>query len=244
MRVVIAGGGRTASHLASLLLTQRHDVHVVEDRRDVLDRLHRELPTEVVCEGSPLERHVFELAGIASAQVLVACSPVDADNLMLCYLARERYRIPRTIAWVNNPRVAWLFDQKFHVDVALNQAEVLASLIEEEMSLGDMMVLLKLHRGKFNLVEEKIPDGAPAVGRAIRTAGLPANSVIAAIIRGGKMMIPRGDLTFEVGDEVLAVVDPSAADELARLFQSATGPPAPGPAAPARPAPPDLVGED
>ena len=218
MRVLIAGGGRTASHLATVLLGAEHEVRVIENRPEVLFRLHREIPTEAICEGDPLDPAVFEHAGARQANVLAACTASDADNLMLCYAARFEYHVPRTIAVINIPRSAWLFDRKFGVDVALNQAEILAGLIQEEMSLGDMMVLTKLHRGKFTLVEEKIPSGSPIVGLTVRDSGLPPNSVIAAVFRHGKIVIPRGDLAFEVGDELLALVDPPAAEELARLF--------------------------
>ena len=124
----------------------------------------------------------------------------------------------RTIARVNNPRDAWLFDEKFHVDVAVNQAEILASLIQEEMSLGDMITLLKLRRGNYSLVEEKIPEGAKAIGMAIKDLALPEHCVIAAIIRKGEVMIPRGVTTFEAGDEVLAVTDTEGAASLVDLF--------------------------
>jgi trk system potassium uptake protein TrkA len=119
---------------------------------------------------------------------------------------------------VNNPRNAWLFDKKFHVDVALNQAEILARLIEEEMSMGDMMTLMKLRRGNYSFVEEKIPPKAPAVGIAIKDAGLPDHCVIAAIIRKGEVMIPRGVSTFMEGDEVLAITDTDGKEKLAELF--------------------------
>jgi trk system potassium uptake protein TrkA len=126
----------------------------------------------------------------------------------------------RTIAQINDPRNAWLFDDKFCVDVALNQSEILARLIEEEMSLGDMVTLLKLRRGQYSLVEEKIPPGAKAVGIAIKDLALPDQCVIAAIIRKGKMVMPRGLTTFEAGDEVMAVTDRQGAVQLATLFAS------------------------
>ena len=141
--------------------------------------------------------------------MLAATTTEDADNLVLCYLARADYNVPRTIARVNNPRTAWLFDQTFHVDVAVNQAAILSSLIEEEMSWGDMMTLLKLRRGHYSLVEEKIPEGAKVVGIALKDR-FPDECVIAAIIRRGEIVIPRGVTEFEVGDEVLAVVGPEA----------------------------------
>jgi trk system potassium uptake protein TrkA len=218
MFVVIAGGGRTGAQLASFLVAQSHDVRLVEHRRDILAHIHRELPTEVIYEGNATSPEVLETVGIARAQVLAACMASDAENLALCFVARERYRVPRTIACVNNPRSAWLFDKSFHVDVALNQAEILASLIEQEMSLGDMMTLLKLRRGRYSLVGERIPEGARAVGVAIKDLSFPPNSVIAAIIRQGDIVIPRGPLTFQAGDEVLAITDAEGAEELAALF--------------------------
>jgi trk/ktr system potassium uptake protein len=218
MFVIIVGGGRTSAHLASILLAQEHKVHVIEPREEVLSRLHRQLPTESIFEGEATDPQLLIQAGIESANVLAACTSDDAENLALCYYARTRYGMPRTIARINNPRSAWLFDGLFHVDVALNQAEILASLIAEEMSLGDMMTLVKLRRGSYALVEEKIPQGARAVGTTIRNLKLPPNSVIAGVIRHGQILMPRGDTAFEVGDEVLAIVDHEAADDLAALF--------------------------
>jgi len=218
MFVLIAGGGRTGAQLASLLVTQKHRVHLIEGRREVLARIHRELPTEVIYEGIATDFTMLEQAGIREAQVMAACTANDADNVVLCYLAREVYKVPRTIARINNPRNAWLFDKKFRVDVALNQASILASLIEEEMSLGDMMTLLKLRRGKFSLVEEKIPAGAKAVGVAIKDLALPEACVIAAIIRRGDVIVPRGMTVFEEGDEVLAITDSAGVATLASLF--------------------------
>lgn len=223
MFVVIAGGGRTGTHLARLLLQQDHDVHIIDNRREVLTRIHRELPTEIIFEGNPLDLAVLERAGIRQAQVLAASTTLDEQNLALCYLARKVYNIPRTIARVNNPRNTWLFDKKFFVDVALNQAEILSRLIEEEMSMGDMITLLKLRRGNYSLVEEKIPSGAKAIGVAIKDLNLPDHTVIAAIIRKGEVMIPRGITTFEAGDEVLAVTDAEGARQLASLLTPARG---------------------
>ena len=219
MFVLITNGGRTGAQLASMLVEQQHKVRLIEHRPEVLARLHRELPTEVIYEGNVIDPQVLEQAGIRQTQVLVACDTKDAENLALCFLARTRYGVARTIARINNPRNAWLFNQAFHVDAALNQAQILAGLIEEEMSLGDMMMLLKLRRGRYSLVEEKIPKGASAVGMTIKDLQVPANSVIAAVIRHGQILIPRGDTRFEVGDEVLAIVDHEAAGKLAALFE-------------------------
>ena len=122
MFVVIVGGGRTGTQLATLLLAQNHDVRVVESRSEILARIHRELPTETIYEGNTTDPNVLEQAGIKTADVVAAVTNNDADNLAICFLARSRYKVARTIARVNNPRSAWLFDQKFHVVVALNAA--------------------------------------------------------------------------------------------------------------------------
>jgi trk system potassium uptake protein TrkA len=218
MFVLIAGGGRTAATLAQMLAAERHEVRLLEHRREVLEHIHRELPTEIVYEGNATDPRTLELAGAERAQVLVASMAEDAENLSLCFIARERFRVPRTIATITNPRHAWLFDAKFHVDVALNQADILASLIEQQMSLGDMMTLLKLRRGSYSLVSETLREGVLAVGRAVRELSFPRNSVVCAVLRKGGVVIPRGDVVFEAGDEVLALVDEASAAELAALF--------------------------
>lgn len=218
MYVLIAGGGRTGTQLARLLIKQEHEVRIIENRKDVLARLHRELPTEIIYEGNPVDPLVLEQAGIEHANVLAACTTGDDINLVLCYLAHNRYQVKRTIARVNNPRDAWLFDQKFDVDVAVNQSEILSNLIQEEMSMGDMMTLLKLRRGNYSLVEEKIPDQAKAIGKMIKDLQLPERCVIATIIRKGEVIVPRGVTILEAGDEILAITDPEGAAELAELF--------------------------
>ncbi|MBL8098697.1 MAG: NAD-binding protein [Anaerolineales bacterium] len=219
MFVFIAGGGRTGSELAVQLLAQKYEVRLIEHRRDLLGRLHHELPTEVIYEGQATDPTILKQAGLDKAQVIVACTNDDAANLVLCYLARTMFNIKRTVARINNPRNAWLFDKNFHVDETINQADVMAHLIQEEMSLGDMMTLLKLRRGKYSLVEEKVPKGAKALGVQIKDLGLPEQCVIAAIIRHGEIVLPRGTIALEEFDEVLAITDDEGAKQLAFLLE-------------------------
>jgi trk system potassium uptake protein TrkA len=220
MIVIVAGGGRTGTQLASILLKQGHEIRLIEHRKEILARLHRELPTEVIFEGNPADPRTLDQVGVRDVQVMAACTTEDSDNLAICYIARTLYKVPRTIARINNPRNAWLFDEKFHVDVPLNQAEIMSSLIEEEMSMGDMMTLLKIRRGQYSLIEEKIPPGAKAIGLAIKDLALPEQCVIAAIIRKGKVIVPRGLTTLEVEDEILAVTDTDGARQLANLLSA------------------------
>lgn len=218
MFVLIAGGGRTGARLANLLLNENYKVRMIENRQPLLARLHQELPTEVIYEGNPIDPSILEDAGIREAHVLAAVTSDDSSNLALCFLAKSMFDVPRTIARVNNPNNAWLFDDKFHVDVALNQADVLAHLIQEEMSLGDMMTVFQIRRGRYSVVEEKVPPGAKGIGVALKDMGLEEHCVIAAIIRDGKMTLPRGDSVFQEGDEIVAVASPEGAKILSELL--------------------------
>src|SRR5512140_3705351 len=217
MYVIIIGGGRTGSHLAALLHDQGHEVRVVEDRPHALENLHRELPTELIYEGDGTDPQVLDTLEAGRAQVVVAVTSEDADNLVAASLARLRYGVKRVIGRVNNPRNAWLFSPEFGVDAAIDQADIIARLVEEEMSLGDMMTMLKLRRGKYSLVEEKIFPGARAAGMAIKDIVMPPNCIISGIIRHGEVMLPRGVTILEEGDEILALVDEAARAQLERL---------------------------
>src|SRR5215510_6833038 len=178
MFVLIAGGGRTGARLANLLINQDYKVRLVENRRELLTLLHQELPTEVIYEGNPVDPSLLEAAGIREAHAVAAVTSNDSTNLALCFLAKTMFEVPRTIARVNNPNNAWLFNEKFKVDIALNSADVLAHLIQEEMSMGDMMTLFKIRRGKYAVVEEKVPAGAKAIGVPLKDMNLAEHCVI------------------------------------------------------------------
>jgi len=218
MFVVVTGGGRVGAQLTSVLLQAGHKVRLVENRPQVLERLHMEIPTEAIFVGDPTLPSTLEEAGLAKADVVAATLAEDAHNLAISIFARFHYNVPRVIARINSPRNAWLFTPIMGVDVALNQADLIASIIQEEMSLGEMMTLLKLRRGKYSLVEEKIPASAPAIGTPIKDLGLPDDCVIAAIIRDGNVQVPRGITPLEAEDEVLAITDERGRQYLQKIF--------------------------
>jgi trk system potassium uptake protein len=207
MFVIIVGGGKVGTHLAQQLLNENHRVKLIEIRPDAVERILEKFPGDVVMEGDGSSPSILEKAGIKDAQVLAAVTGDDEANLVTTTLARFEFNVPRTIGRVNNPKNAWLFTQEMGVDVSLNQTDILAKLIAEEMSMGDMMTLLKLRRGKYSLVEEKLPPNSKIVGAVLKNLALPETCIIAAVIRKGDMVIPRGNLVFEAGDEILAVVD-------------------------------------
>jgi trk system potassium uptake protein TrkA len=218
MNVIIVGGGKIGAQLTGQLLNEGNMVSLIEIRPEVAERLNQELPQQVVICGDGSAPKILEEAGIKQAQVLAAVTGEDEANLVVTTLARFEFNIPRTIARVNNPKNAWLFTPEMGVDVGLNQSDILAHLIAEEMSMGDMMTLLKLRRGEYSLVEEKLPSGSKILGAPLRDLDIPDTCVIAAVIRKGKVITPRGNMLFEAGDEVLAVVDNQSKEALMSLF--------------------------
>ncbi len=218
MYVIIVGGGNTGSYLARLLLDAGHKVKVIEERPLPLEKLKTEIPPDAIMVGDGSSPLTLEQADVYSAHVLAAVTGSDDTNLVVTSLARFEFNVPRVIARINNPKNAWLFTSEMGVDVALNQADILGRLVAEEMSLGDMMTLFKIRRGNYAVVEEKIPPGAKAVGVALKDLGLAEVCVIAAIIRGGKMTLPRGDSILQENDEIIAVASPEGIQKLSELL--------------------------
>ena len=218
MNVIVVGGGVVGTALTTLLRAGGHQVWVIEVRREEGPRLHHELGTAGVLLGDGTDPTVLEAAHIAQAQVVAACTGTDATNLVVTNLARCEFAVPRTIARGNQPNNAWMFTPAMGVDVVLNQADLLAHLIAEEMSLGDMMTLLKLRKGQYALVEEKVHPTATAAGQALGGLRLPTECALAAVIRKGQLLIPRPELVLQPADEVLAVVHSDQTAQLATLL--------------------------
>lgn len=218
MQVLIIGGGKTGSHLASLLLQSDIQVRLVEIRPEVLAKLHRDLPTENVVAGDGTRQEVLEAAGIQQAQVVATVTGEDEVNLVVAAMARFIYNVPRVIGRVNNPKNEWLFAPDMGVDACINQSDLMAKLIEEELSSGEMITLLKLRRGEVSLCEEIISPRAVVVGKAVKDLALPKSATLAAIIRQGEVIPVRGNTVLQAGDEVLAVVPSECRQELARAL--------------------------
>ncbi len=217
MLAVIIGGGRGGSYLARDLQTQGYQVKVVDRRPDVVAKLRQEIGGDVVC-GDGCSPQILDQVGLAKAGLVVALTHNDEDNLVICRLAKHHFHVARVIARVNNPLNEWLYTKAWGVDVPISQVHLTSKVIEEEIGLGELVTLLKLNRGEAALIEVRLPETSPCRGKAIRELDLPTDTVIVSVIRGGKLVIPRGDTTLEAGDEILAISTVAAEKALKELL--------------------------
>lgn len=218
MKVIIVGGGQMGTYLAALLLKNKCDVTLIENRDNVFEKLTRELPAGNILQGDGTQPAVLESAGIANADVVAAVSGADETNLVVSTITKYEFGVPRVIARVNNPKNAWLFTPEMGVDVALNQADLLAHLVVEDMDLKNMFTLLKVSHGKYSIAEVKVDARSKGAGKAVRELSIPETSVLVAITRGSDVIIPRGDTVVEGGDTVLVLASSDSKTVINRLF--------------------------
>ena len=215
MRVLVVGGGLTGSELARMLLQEGQKVTVVEKREEIIARLHKEIPEAKILLGDGCEPGVLEQAGVRKADVVAAVTGHDEDNLVVCLLSKQEFRVRRTLGRVNNAKNEWLFTRDMGVDVSVSGAHIMASLMREEMATLEMAVLLRLHEGDTVLVEDILASESRAAGKAIRELDLPPNAVLVAVVREGKVIIARGGVQLAAGDHVLALTKSGERPQLA-----------------------------
>jgi trk system potassium uptake protein TrkA len=202
--VIVVGGGKVGRYLASLLQESGSMVRVIETRPSRATELQSS-GFDVV-EGSGTDADVLERAGIRAGSSLVAVTGSDETNLAIASLARYEFGVERVIARVVDPRNAWIYGPELGVDAAVNQADILAHLALEELSLGGMRILLKLRRGQYDLIEEEVQPGAKVDGLLISDLRLPDRCVMVGVIRSGELESVGPDTRLQSGDHVLAVV--------------------------------------
>lgn len=220
MKVMIIGGGKVGTYLAEKLLAEKHDVRLIEIREEERAHILLDIPSEALYIGNGTDPDTLEAAGIRNADVVAAVTGNDETNLVVTSLARFKFLSPRTIARVNHPKNAWLFNKDMGVDVAINQADMLSMMIQEEMSMGDMVTMQLLRKGNFLLVEEKVAPGSKALGKKISDLPLHKKGNLVAVIRADEVISINENLVFQVADEVLAVVHQSEKQALAELFNA------------------------
>lgn len=215
MRVVVTGAGKMGRYLASDLIERGHEVTLIEVEATRAERARRELPSGInVLLGDACEPYVLEEAKVGQSDVIVAATGDDEDNLVTSLLAKQEFAVPRVLARVNHPTNEWMFTEQWGVDMAVSPPHILTSLVEEAVTVGDIVRLLKLERGKVALVELTLGDSSAAAGRPMYELRLPLDSAIVAIVREEHVVIPQPETVMVAGDEILAIARPEAEDEL------------------------------
>lgn len=204
MYVIIVGGGKVGAHLAVLLKAAGHEPTLVENRKEQCSRLSDEIDANIVC-GDGCEPYILDAAGASKADAVVAVTGHDEDNLVVSLLAKHEYDVPLVIARTNNPKNAWLFTHRFGVDVPVNNTQMIAKLLLEEVTLGDIVTLLKMKKGDMAIMEIKIKNDAAIKGKTVADVEMPDDCVLVTIIRGDQLIIPKGTTVIEAGDEILAI---------------------------------------
>lgn len=218
MRVVISGAGAVGRHLASDLANRGHQVTVIEQNPDVLETAKEWAPAVDPQIGDACEPWVLEKVQMNTADVVVAATGDDEDNLVTSLLAKQEFGVPKVLARVNHPSNEWLFTEQWGVDAAVSPPHILTAMVEEEVTVGDLVRLLPLERGGISIVELTVPPDSPTAGRPLYELRLPPDSAIVAIIRGGHVVIPQPEAVVADGDEVIALTVPDAEAEVRSIL--------------------------
>lgn len=218
MKVIIVGGGQVGAYLASLLIEKGHQITIIESRESRIAALKRDLPENTIVCANGADPKALEAVGISKADVVAAVTGADETNLVIATIARFEYGVRRVIGRVNNPRNAWLFTPQMGVDAKVNQADQLARLVVEEMLVGDMMTLSKLHQGRYSLVEKIIDPSSALNGQTVAAIDFPPQCALVALIRGAQLILPHGDTVLLAGDEIIAVTHEDCREALGRLL--------------------------
>jgi trk system potassium uptake protein TrkA len=221
MYIIVAGGGKVGANFARVLLKDdRHEVTLIEQRRDRFERLEQEFEHQVMV-GDATEIFVLERAGIARPpDVVASLTGDDEDNLIISQLAREKYGVPKVIARVNDPRNQAHFDL-LGISPTVSATRGLMALIEHEVPEHDLVHLLELRKENLEIVEVLIDQSAPAAGKKVEALDLPEGSRLISVMRNGRSEIAVGSTELQAGDQVLAILQPGKEDELRRVLLKA-----------------------
>jgi trk system potassium uptake protein TrkA len=216
MRVAIAGAGNVGRSIAGELLGNGHEVLLIE-------REPRALKVETVPGAEWLLADACELdtlieARVQTCDVVVAATGDDKVNLVVSLLAKTEFGVDRVVARVNHPKNEWLFNESWGVDVSVSSPRLLAAVVEEAVSVGDLVRLLTFRQGQANLVELTLAADAPLVGKLVGTVPWPADSALVTILREGRVIVPSPDISLEAGDELLLVATTEVEGELDKLL--------------------------
>ncbi|MEU8135041.1 MULTISPECIES: potassium channel family protein [Streptomycetaceae] len=218
MRVAIAGAGAVGRSIAGELLENGHEVLLI-------DKTPEAIKVESVPQAEWLLADACEISSLDEAalqrcNVVIAATGDDKVNLVVSLLAKTEYGVPRVVARVNNPKNEWLFNEAWGVDVAVSTPRLMSALVEEAVSVGDLVRLMRFSQGDANLVELTLPEDTPLVGTRVGDVAWPVDTALVTIIREGRVLVPSKDDSLEAGDELLFVAAPDREEELEDLLSS------------------------
>jgi trk system potassium uptake protein len=216
MYIIIVGAGKVGYFLAKRLCQDKHGVSIVEKDKATCEEIAKELDLMVI-RGDGCDPQILEQAGAARADVVAAVTGDDEDNLIICQLAKELFRVHRTIGRVNNPQNEQTFSE-LGVDIPMNSTEIIAKIIEEEVSFSDFVSLLSFKRGKLAIVRVDLPENSPVIDKQVKDIQWPKNSVLLSVVRKDDVVIPRGDTVLRAGDDVIALTLVGSESQLSNLL--------------------------
>ena len=203
MYIIIVGAGKVGHFLARRLLADKHTVVVIEKDNSACEELARDL-SGLVIHGDGCDPKYLEEAGISRADVVASVTGDDEDNLVISQLAKEKFKVSRTVARINDPRNEQVFS-RLGVDVPIDATAILAKIIEEEVSFADFVNLMSFRRGKLAIVRVDLPADSPVINKQLQELQLPPDSVLVSILRGDQVIVPKGNTTLLIGDDLIAL---------------------------------------
>jgi trk/ktr system potassium uptake protein len=212
MRVAIAGAGAVGRSIAMELIDGRHQVMLIEREVDQFEPQIVDQADWVL--GDACEVSLLEESGIEQCDVVIAATGDDKVNLVVSLLAKTEFAVPRVVARVNNPANEWLFNDAWGVDVAVSTPRMLAAMVEEAVSVGDLVRLMTFRQSQTNLVELTLPQETPLAGKAVSDIALPRDAALVTILRGDRVIVPTPEDPLEPGDELLFVATSDVEPEI------------------------------
>jgi trk/ktr system potassium uptake protein len=222
MRVIVAGAGNVGRYLASDLTARGHDVTVIEQSAEVYGRAKGSVDANWI-HGDACEPWVLDKADLARADVLVAATGDDEDNLVISLLSKQEFAVPRVVARVNHPKNQWLFNESWGIDISMSPPHILTSLVEEAVTVGGVVEILRLEHGKVRLVETTLDSGSPLEGKHVYDLRLPHDCALIAVVRDGHVIIPEPETPLLAGDEILAITTSDSEEALRSTLTTSDG---------------------
>jgi trk system potassium uptake protein TrkA len=214
MKVAIAGAGNVGTSIAEDLISHGHEVVLIESNIELVAKLRPTVEGVQWIEGDACEVASLQRAGLGDADVMVAATGDDEDNLVVALLAKQEFAVPRVVARVNHPKNRWLFNETWGVDVSVSTPHLLTALVEEAVSVGTLVRLLQFANGEVRLVEVTLAEDSPAGGKSIAELTIPRDASIVAVVRESRVVVPKGDTVLYPGDEVILLAGEEAEDAL------------------------------